>query len=161
MKLLMYSFFVLLLAPCNAKKAVKTAEQDNSKAVITFQTTACFGRCPIYTLTINGENKTATFMGVQNTEKIGTYTKSISKKELDELITAFEGAKFMSLENEYMGPITDFPVKITTYTNNGQTKKIKTRSNVPEEITNLEKRLIEIGNSEGWKKSEDSSNSKD
>ncbi len=162
MKLLMYSFFLLLVAPCNnAKKACESPATDNSKVQIIFQTTACFGRCPIYTMTINGETKTATFVGDQHTEKLGTYTKAISSKELDELVTAFETAKFTSLNDEYMGMITDFPVKITTYTNKGQTKKIRSRSGAPEELIHVEKLLSGYANSEGWKKSEDSSNSKD
>ncbi|MCX6295949.1 MAG: DUF6438 domain-containing protein, partial [Bacteroidetes bacterium] len=153
---------LLLIAPCNSsKKITKTAEQDNSKVVIIFQTTACFGRCPIYTLTINGESKIATFIGERDTEKLGTYTKSISNKELSDFKKAFEDSNFNSLNDEYPGTITDFPYKYITYTNNGKTKKIKERSGAPKELTDLEKLLSEYANSEGWKKTEGSSNSKD
>lgn len=162
MKLLMYSFFILLIAPCNSsKKLAETTDVSTSKAVISYQTTACFGRCPIYALTINGENKTATFIGTQNTEKIGTFTKSISSKELNSFVKAFEDAQFNSLNNEYLGNITDFPIKLITYSNNGKTKIIKSRSGAPETLTNLEKLLNDYANSDGWKKTEDSSNSKD
>ena len=166
MKLLMYSFFLLLIAPCNSSKKLakteETSKNDNSKVMITFQTTPCFGRCALYTLTINGETKTATYLGTQYTEKIGTYTKPITAKELDALVKAFDDAKFNTLNDEYLGNITDFPIKFISFTNNnGQTKKIKERSGAPEELIHLEKVLIEYGNSEGWKKSEDSTNSKD
>ena len=163
MKLLMYSFFLLLIAPCNSSKKLAKTEEANkySKVMITYQTTPCFGRCAIYTLTINGETKTATYLGTQNTEKIGTYTKPVTEKELEALVKAFQDAKFNSLNDEYLGNITDFPIKIITYTDNGQTKKIKERSGAPEELIHLEKVLIEYGNSEGWKKSDDSTNSKD
>src|SRR3989338_4618068 len=93
MKLLMYSIFLLVIAPCNSSKnVVKTpAEIDKtSKVTIIYQTTPCFGRCPLYTLTINGETKTATFIGDKHTEKIGTYTKAISKSELEVFVKAFE-----------------------------------------------------------------------
>lgn len=162
----MYSFLLLLIAPCNSsKKLAKTEEEvssnKNSKVMISYQTTPCFGRCVLYTLTINGETKTATYLGTQYTEKIGTYTKPITEKELDALVKAFEDAKFNSLNDEYLGNITDFPIKIITYTNNGQTKKIKERSGAPEELIRLEKILNEYANSEGWKKTDDSTNSKD
>ena len=162
MKLLMYSFFLLLIAPCNSsKKLAKTDGIDNSKVIIIYQTTPCFGRCSIYTLTINGETKSATFIGEQYTEKMGTYTKPISAKELDTFVKAFEDAQFNSLNDEYLGNITDFPIKYITYTSNGKTKKVKERSGAPEVLINLEKMLNEYANSEGWKKSEDSTNSKD
>ncbi len=165
MKLLMYPFFLLLIAPCNSsKKAVKTpVETDNtSKVIIIYQTTPCFGRCPLYTLTINGETKTATFIGDKHTEKIGTYTKAISKSELEVFVKAFEDAQFNSLNDEYLGNITDFPIKYIIYTNNNRTKKIKTRSGAPEALNKLEKTLNAYAVSEeGWKKTDDASNSKD
>ena len=162
MKLLMYSFFLLLISPCNSsKKLAQTESPDNSKVMIIYQTTPCFGRCQIYTLTINGETKTATFVGEQNTEKIGTYTKLISEKELTTLVKEFEDVQFNSLNDDYLGNITDFPIKYITYTNNGKTKKIKERSGAPEALIRLEKILNEYAHSEGWKKSEDSTNSKD
>lgn len=165
MKLLMYSFFLLLVAPCNSSKKLakteETSKNDNSKVMITFQATPCFGRCALYTLTINGETKMATYLGTQNTEKIGTYTKPITEKELAALVKAFDDAKFNTLNDEYLGNITDFPIKIITYTNKGQTKKIKERSGAPEELIHLEKVLISYGESEGWKKTDDSTNSKD
>ena len=165
MKLLMYSFFVLLIAPCNSSKKLAKAEDPNtnknSKVVISYQATPCFGRCALFTLTINGETKTATYLGTQNIEKIGTFTKPITEKELDALVKAFDDAKFTTLNDEYLGNITDFPIKIISYTVNGKTKQIKERSGAPEELIHLEKVLLDYANSEGWKKSDDSTNSKD
>ena len=159
----MYPFLLLFIAPCNnSKKLAESPTNDNSKVTIIYQATPCFGRCPIYTLTINGESKTATFVGEKDTEKIGTYTKAVSKKELDEFVKAFEDAQFFSLNDEYLGNITDFPIKYITYTNNGKTKKIKERSGAPKALTDLEKLLNAYAiNEEGWKKTEDASNSKD
>ena len=103
----------------------------------------------------------ATFIGTANTEKIGTYTKPITSKELDDFVIAFETAQFYALNDEYLGNITDFPTKYITYTNHGKTKKVKDRSGAPQELAALEKTLNNFANSEGWKKTEDSSNSKD
>ncbi|MBL0329732.1 MAG: hypothetical protein IPP64_10015 [Bacteroidetes bacterium] len=162
MKVLLYSFFLLVIAPCNStKKTAQTPEKDNSKVTIIYKTTPCFGRCPIYTLTINGETKTATFVGQEHTEKIGTYSKAISNAELDAFVKAFEDAQFFTLNDEYLGNITDFPIKYITYTNNGKTKKIKERSGAPKALTDLENSLNAYANSDGWKKMEDASNSKD
>ena len=84
MKLLLFSF-LLLVAPCNSSKQIaQQTATDNSKVMIVYQTTVCFGRCPVLTLAINGETKMATFIGTANTEKIGTYTKPITSKELED-----------------------------------------------------------------------------
>ncbi len=163
MKFLIYPFLLLFIAPCNSSKKLAEKPKNNvPKVTIVYQTTPCFGRCPLYTLTINGETNTSTFVGTQNTEKIGTYTKSISNEELNGLVKAFEAAQFFSLNNEYLGTITDFPIKYLTYTYNGKTKTIKERSGAPKELTDLEKQIATYATTEeGWKKTEDSSNSKD
>lgn len=162
MKLIIYSLFLLLAAPCNKEKQVAaTSDKNNSSVIISLKTSACFGKCPIYTLTINGESKTAVFNGEQNTEKTGLYSKTISSKELNEFVAAFEKAGFFSLDDEYLGHITDFPIKTITYTKDGKTKKIRERSGAPKELTDLIKMLDAYANSEGWKKTEESSNSKD
>ena len=81
---------------------------------------------------------------------------------MEVFVKAFEDAQFNSLNDEYLGNITDFPIKYITYNNNGRTKKIKTRSGAPEVLNKLEKTLNEYAVSEeGWKKTDDSSNSKD
>jgi hypothetical protein len=157
MKTFLYSVFILLLTPCHgSKKATKTAPvNDNSKVEIIYQRTPCFGKCPTYTLTIKGVTKTATFKGDQNTEKIGTFTKSITDEELTQLVNAFEKVHFNSLADAYLGEITDFPTTITTYSNKGKTKKVQDRSNGPSELHELEKVLSDFADStEGWKKSE-------
>ncbi len=145
-----------MLAPCNNPKQNSSSKKNNSKVVIIYQCGACFGRCPEYILTINGEKKMATFKGIKNAEKIGTYTKKISDAELTDYVSNFEKAKFNSFENEYLGNITDFPIKAISYTNNGSTKLVKERSGAPEMLISLEKKLQGYAeNAEGWVKSED------
>ncbi len=152
MKIFLLSIFMLLFAPCNSSKKISRTVLDNSKVVITYQCGECFGRCPIYKLSINGEKKMATFTGEKNTEKIGIYTKSISDNELNTFVATFDTAKFNSLENDYLGPIVDFPIKIISYSNNGIKKTIKNRSGAPESLNAIDKMLGEYAESAGWKK---------
>lgn len=160
MKLFLYTLIALLFAPCNASKKATASDKvtDYSKLEIVYQRTACFGRCPIYTLSIHGSSKTADFKGDQNTEKIGNYTRKVSDDELKALVDAFENAKFNDLNDEYLGMITDFPIKYITYTNNGKTKKVKERSGAPKELTDLEKTLEAFAESTGWTKDESAGN---
>jgi hypothetical protein len=162
MKLFLYSAFILLLAPCNKPKQTADSTPAKEKVIIKFETSACFGRCPIYKMTIDGENKTTTFIGEKYTEKLGTYTRPLKDEELKTFVEAFSKAKFSSMENEYLGPITDFPIKVISYTSGEKTKTVKGRSQEPKELTDLEKMLNEYANTpEGWTKTSDSSNSQD
>lgn len=153
MKLFIYTFIAILFAPCNASKKINsTSSSDYSTLEIVYQRTVCFGRCPVYTLTINGATKTATFKGEKDTEKIGNFVKKLNDEDLKSFVEAFEGANFNDLKDEYLGMITDFPIKYITYTNKGKTKKIKERSGAPKELTDLEKMLDAFAEADGWVK---------
>lgn len=154
MKIILYAFIAILFGPCNSSKkiAASTNNSDYDKLEIIYQRTVCFGRCPVYTLTINGASQLATYKGEQNTEKLGTYTKKITSEDLKQWVEAFEKANFNSLNDEYLGMITDFPIKYISYSNKGKTKKIKERSGAPKELTDLEKMLDAFAESEGWTK---------
>ncbi|MCW3071568.1 MAG: hypothetical protein JWO44_1458 [Bacteroidetes bacterium] len=160
MKFILYSTFVLLLAPCNASKktaaAGTPAKADKTKTiVITYEKTVCFGKCPAFTMSISGETKKALYKGDSNVEKLGNYEKSISENELTKLADAFEKYKFFDMKDEYTSMITDVPSKYITYTIDGKSKKIKDRYNAPAELKEIEKLLDAIADSGGWEKAKD------
>jgi hypothetical protein len=154
MKLFISSILLLLLAPCNSEQKVSstTPSQDYSTINIVYAETPCYGNCPIYVMTLDGKTMVATFKGEANTEKIGTYTKSISPEEFSQFMSAFEKANFDKLDNEYMGTVPDFPIRETTLTKDGKSKKIRNRSDGPKELDVLEKVFKDYAVSDGWKK---------
>lgn len=157
MKTLLYSAIVLLMiTSCKTKEktaGTPSGEQALSTVSFSMEKTACFGRCPVYTLTINGATHKATYVGTQNVDKTGTHQKDISDETLKSLKDAFDKAKFMEMKDEYNKPqVTDLPSTYVSYTDAGKTKKIRDRYEAPVELKNLEKLLEEIGNSEGWTK---------
>ena len=156
MKLFLSSIFLLLLAPCNSEqKLSSTTPQNNySNTTILFAETPCFGNCPIYVMTLDGKSMTATYKGEANTEKIGTYTKAITNEEFAQLMSAVEKANFNKLDNEYMGNIPDFPIRETTLTVDGKSKKVRNRSQGPQELDDMEKVFRNFALTEGWKKQE-------
>ncbi|MDQ3047814.1 MAG: DUF6438 domain-containing protein [Bacteroidota bacterium] len=159
MKLLISSILLLLVAPCNSsKKANATAVTDNSKVIITYKRTPCFGRCPVYSMNINAATKMISYTGEANTTKTGTYTKAISDEELNTLVSAFEKSGFFQMNDEYLGTITDFPSKYISFSDGARSKLIRDRSGAPSELEALEKQLEAIADSEGWKKSEEAGN---
>lgn len=155
MKLFISSIFLLLLAPCNSEQKLSSSTNSNYGTTnIVFQETPCFGNCPIYVMTLDGKTMTATYKGEANTEKIGTYTKSISNEEFSQFMAAIERANFSKLENEYMGNIPDFPIRETTITKDGKAKKVRNRSQGPKELDDLEKVFRDFALTQGWKKQE-------
>lgn len=154
MKLIITSI-ILFLGTCKGSKETVSSVpvQDNSKIIITYQRGACMGRCPDYTMSINGEKKTIDYTGRGNVEKMGIYTKPISDAELTKLVEAFKAADFYSLDDKYLGVITDFPSRYITYSRDGVVKKVQDRSGAPDKLKVLEKLLDEIADStEGWTK---------
>ncbi|MCW3083774.1 MAG: hypothetical protein JWP12_1140 [Bacteroidetes bacterium] len=161
MKFILYSAFLLLLAPCNSlKNTAKAQTPDAGKNLKTvsfiLQKTACFGKCPVYTLTITGENNTALLKGDMNIDKIGNYKKTISDEELTTLVNAFDKNHFFDLLDEYNKPqVMDVPSIYITYSIDGKTKKIKDRWQAPNELKDLEKLLEAIAlSTDGWEKTE-------
>jgi hypothetical protein len=158
MKIILLSSFLFLLASCNALKksasaeTEKKSESDTKTVVITYHRTFCFGTCPVFTLTINGETKTATYKGERNVDKIGEFKKEITQLELTNFISAFEKHHFFDLKDSYPSAATDLPSKITTYTIDGKTKKIDDMEKAPAGLKELEKLLEDFANSEGWVK---------
>lgn len=149
MKTLVLLIAVILTA--TSCKTKKEATQTDSKPIITFQKTSCYGKCPVYSLEIfaNGKIK---FKGEKNIDKIGNYNKTISKKEIEKLKESFISAGFFDLKDEYTSKKTDLPTTFIAFENKGQYKKIKDYSDAPEVLNNLEKMIEDIVNAEGWEK---------
>jgi hypothetical protein len=154
MKLFISSILLLLLAPCNSEQKISSnsTSQNYNTITIIYAETPCYGNCPIYVMTLDGKTMIATFKGEANTEKIGTYTKTITNEEFAKFMGAFEKANFDKLAAEYMGNVPDFPIRETTLTKDGKTKKVRNRSEGPKEMDELEKVFKDYAISEGWKK---------
>lgn len=160
MKFILYTTFILLLAPCNEKKAASAnTGQDNSgkakTATITYERTACFGTCPSFKMTIEGEKMKAFYKGNSSVDKIGNYEKNISEDELTKLTNAFETYKFFEMKDEYTNEVPDLPSRYVTYSVDGKSKKIKDRANAPAGLKEIEKMLDAVADGKGWEKVKD------
>ena len=157
MKFIPLSILLLFISPCNKPKSIAstTTQNDKNKVTITFRETACFGTCPVFTMTINGETNTATYLGEQNVTKIGTFAKYISNDSISKLTEAFEKIHFFDLDEKNFGNIPDLPSIIISYSSNGKTKTIEESTNKPSSLRELENLLKEIADSEGWRKMEE------
>jgi len=162
MKLILYSSFLLLLAPCNEPKVVistgaqQTESVDKLKTVVIgYDKSVCFGTCPAFSMTINGETNKIKYKGDSNVEKMGNYEKSISDADLSKLVEAFEKYKFFEMKDVYDGEMTDLPSRYVSFSYGGKSKKIKDRHGAPAELKEIEKLLDGIADSPDWEKVKD------
>ena len=127
--------------------------QDTNDVVITIERTACFGTCPVYSLTIQGDG-TVMYEGKDFVEVKGEAETTISQDQIDALISEFEKANYFSLNDRYTErTVTDLPTVITSISMEGETKKIEHYRgdfSAPESLTELEDKIDEIVNSDQW-----------
>lgn len=155
----------LLLAngiSCNGSKKSGSSELDaRLKAVdydsvlITLERTACFGACPVYTVTIDGQGNVV-WEGKENVKVVGKQEYKIPQEKAQELVKAFYQMDYFSLQDSYFektteqksgeggtqmvtSTVTDLPTTNTSITVNGQTKKVSNYYGGPEQLAELEK----------------------
>lgn len=128
-----------------------SGEQD--EVVITLERTACFGFCPVYTLTLQGDG-TVVYEGKDFVRVKGRAEITITKEKVEQLVSEFKEVDYFSLNDKYNErTITDAPSVITSITIDGKTKTIEHYHgdfNAPEQLTELENRIDEIINSKQW-----------
>jgi hypothetical protein len=92
---------------------------------VKFSTTACFGTCPVFQLTINTDGSVS-YKGIEYVDKIGDYTLAMSKTELSYLISLLAAINPPRLSDHYSVDATDNPtIYLTVRYTNGQTKSIE------------------------------------
>ncbi len=154
MKNTFFSLFMLfaLLGACKPKEKAQSAQDallSDSEVFIHFKTTACFGECPVFEMTIYN-NLFVDYNGEMFVEPLGNQSGYISQEQLKELNTLIKKCAFFELENKYDGEVTDLPSAYITVNQNGKSKKIHARFNIPVELRKLTKYLSEMPQNVRW-----------
>lgn len=160
---------LLLLSSCSLQGS-SFPEVREEELLISLQRTACFGSCPDYKVTIDGEGNVVfstrppledevaavhrEFSRTTGVRVIGTHKTVIDKAVVTDLLKLFEAADFFSLKDEYRAQITDNPTYVLTIdTGNG----IKTvidyageRAGMPNSVTNLENAVDNAAGTDKW-----------
>ena len=145
----------LLLFTTSAAGCIGSASRarDNKDVVITLERTACFGTCPVYSLTINGDG-TVVYEGKDFVVVKGKVETTITQEQIDELISEFEKADYFSLSDNYTErTITDAPTVITSISISGKSKAIEHYHgdfSAPEKLREMEDRIDGIVDSNQW-----------
>lgn len=141
--LILLSFFaILFLTNCEAPAPYADSKIEMTK-------TACFGACPDYDISIDG-NGIALFEGRQHAPRKGSYQLNIGQEKAKTIFDAFQNANFWAFEDEYTSNISDLPTTFLTFSHDGKSKKIKDYYGSPDELKALEKMLEELVDEDGW-----------
>lgn len=151
-------FTVFLAQDCKNRKNTESIPEMNSTEVIPvlkLMTNACFGKCPMYALTLYNNGK-AEYVGRANVDKMGTFTKQIPTEDVANLIKKFNEAKFWEMDDRYISDLSDTQKILITQFRNDKSKTVTGDHVRPESLKNLQK-LMELiaNNKEGWTKTKD------
>lgn len=126
---------------------------DVSGLTVSMTRTPCFGLCPSYTVTINGDGKVA-FEGRDHTAVKGPAEGVISAKNLRALAAAIEKASFFELKDEYSEMrITDQITVITKVEWDGRRKTVTHYhgdTSAPPRLRALEDRIDQLAGTSRW-----------
>jgi hypothetical protein len=160
--------------PQPAKSESPAESEIPADLLITFQRTGCYGQCPSYTLTIDSGGSVVFHAssywvrkeGVGFRKESGVVLSKISSGQVRQLISEFEKANYFSLRDDYTekgdcpSGATDMPYAYTSIQINGRRKAVSHYYGCfykgegfkvyPRELTELEKRIDEIVNTEQW-----------
>ena len=141
----------LLIASC-----VGTASQvvtSPSPTMISLERTLCYGRCPVYSITIYGDG-TVRYEGKEHVNVKGSQTRVVNHERVRQLVAEFEQAGYFSMNDAYTAyMITDAPSAITSITIDGRTKRVRHYlgdRTAPKELMLLENRIDEVAGSREW-----------
>jgi hypothetical protein len=145
--LLSFSFVLLITGyPC---------AHDLSGVIITLERTMCFGKCPVYTLTIYGDG-TVNYEGKKHVAVMGSQMARISENKVSQLIDEFMRINYFSLKDSYTRRgMTDMPSAITSIRIGGREKTVHHYygdRTAPPELKELEKKIDQIAGSAMWVK---------
>lgn len=157
-KILLVALAILLVAPAFAKhkKTKKTRNPKSGIVSVTMRRTACFGRCPDYTIEIN-KNGMVTYTGLRFTPDTGIFQKKVTADQAMSVINQLTLNKVDTCRNLYENRIPDLPGIIYMVKYQDSTKRISNANWGPVFLKTIADDMDKIGkktaeNDAEWKK---------
>ncbi len=126
---------------------------DPRTAVITLQRDVCYGRCPIYQVTIDGSGAVR-YMGLDYVATGGVKTAQINPAKVAALVRQFRAADFFSLSDRYAEDVKDSPTYCLTLTIGGRTKTVEDyeglKAGMPKAVDDIEHAVDALSGAEQW-----------
>jgi hypothetical protein len=110
---------------------------------ITLERTACFGLCPVYTVTIKDDGSVS-YEGVQHVRVSGKQAWTIDPAAVRALARDMEKAGFFEMKDEYSAPVTDLPSTFTTLEMGARSKRVRDHLGAPPALKEIEARIDSV-----------------
>jgi len=146
---------------------------DLSVVTIKMERQGCYGKCPVYNLSIDG-NGLVEYDGTSYVHTKGKHETRITPDQVKQLLEDFRGVNYFALQDEYSGlrksseitvsaggcsntrrgtttsTSTDLPSTLTTLTIGNRTKRVWESDGAPPTLRKLEVEIDEISHSGRW-----------
>jgi hypothetical protein len=96
------------------------------------------------------ETGMATFRGIQNTDRLGLYSKKIGQEKVRQLVNECIAANLWQFQEVYKSNVSDLPTVSITYYEGKERKTIAGKGERPLPVLKIEEMLDEIAFSPGW-----------
>ena len=145
-----------IAASIQASGAQTVAVPDD--VVIKLERTACFGECPVYTVTIDARGN-VTYDGGRFVRVEGRQTDRIPVSGVAAILATAERIGFFGLRDQYrfiQNPdgtstsVTDQPTTFVTITRNGRSKRVEDYIGAPGGLKQLERQIDEAARTRRW-----------
>jgi hypothetical protein len=133
-------------------RASKVNSEDS--LMVRFSRTACFGTCPIFTMSIYTSGK-AVYEGKNFVEMKGLFQTEFKITDIKSIFNKAEQISFLTMKDSYdnMG-VSDLPSVIVRLNDGVYTKQIIDRYDGPKELQELEKLIDDLILKQNWSKIE-------
>jgi hypothetical protein len=149
------SIVALACGPQRAREAPAPVED----VTITLERRPCFGTCPVYSITVEGNGRVR-YEGTAYVSVVRSDTDSISSEQVALLVAEFDRVGYEQMADRYAygepscpSYVSDAPSTITSLTRQGTTKRVEHDygcADVPSALTGLERLIDDIVRSGRW-----------
>jgi hypothetical protein len=147
------AFLTLLGAVALACCAPVETPAAEGPVMITLTRSVCFGFCPAYRVTINGDGEVV-YVGERHVNVAGERRARVSQAEVQALLRRFDQAGFNALQDRYRAPATDLPTYTITLERNGTTKTVVDygglMAGMPQAVRDLQDEIDRVANTAQW-----------
>ncbi len=145
------SYFVFSnMSGCRTLRELSENDLNKMVTVIEMSKSPCYGRCPVFNLTIY-EGGLTSYRGVRYTPRTGLWVKQLDKTTYESLLQEFRKTNLWQFDNVYRGEYYDAPTVSITYYEEGDVKTIVGKDGRPYHVLALEALLDDVARLDGWK----------
>lgn len=120
-----------------ACSSLKNSDNSSQAFILQVSTSPCFGRCPVYKLSINS-NGNAIYTGLRHPKTKGDVQRTIPATEIDSIRYILEKYDFWDLDSIYDNPnVSDMPSFIVEYKGEIKSKTVVGRFESPDNFRRI------------------------